>query len=51
MVGSIYFILMPYSDFKDFNGRPVLVFKIIDKHDLLVLPKYSVKPLASAMGI
>jgi len=38
MVGSIYFILMPYSNFKDFKGRPVLVFKIIDKHDLLVLP-------------
>ena len=38
MVGSIYFIMMPYSDFKDFKGRPVLVFKVIDKHDLLVLP-------------
>lgn len=38
MVGSIYFIEMPYSDFKEFKGRPVLVFKIIDKHDILVLP-------------
>ena len=38
MVGSIYFIRMPYSDFKEFKGRPVLVFKVIDKDDLLVLP-------------
>jgi hypothetical protein len=38
MVGSIYFIEMPYSDFKQFKGRPVLVFKVIDKNDLLVLP-------------
>jgi hypothetical protein len=29
---------MPYSNFKEFKGRPVLVFKIIDKNDLLVLP-------------
>ena len=38
MVGSIYFIDMPYSDFKQFKARPVLVFKVIDKNDLLVLP-------------
>ena len=38
MVGSIYFISMPYSDFKTAKGRPVLVFKTIDKNDLLVLP-------------
>jgi len=38
MVGCIYFIEMPYSDFKQFKGRPVLVFRIIDKNDLLVLP-------------
>ncbi len=38
MVGSIYFIDMPYSDFKQFKGRPVLVFKLIDKSDILVLP-------------
>ena len=38
MVGSIYFIEMPYSDFRQFKGRPVLVFKEIDKNDVLVLP-------------
>ncbi len=38
MVGSIYFIEMPYSDFREFKGRPVLVFKKIDKSDWLVLP-------------
>lgn len=38
MVGGIYFISMPYSDFKKAKGRPVLVFKTIDKNDLLVLP-------------
>ncbi len=38
MVGSIYFINLPYSDFKHYKGRPVLVFKTIDKNDLLVLP-------------
>ena len=38
MVGSIYYISMPYSDFKTAKGRPVLVFKRIDKNDLLVLP-------------
>jgi len=38
MVGGIYFIEMPYSDFKQFKGRPVLVFKVIDKNDLLILP-------------
>jgi mRNA interferase MazF len=29
---------MPYSDFTKAKGRPVLVFKTIDKNDLLVLP-------------
>jgi hypothetical protein len=29
---------MPYSDFTKSKGRPVLVFKEIDKNDLLVLP-------------
>jgi len=38
MVGSIYFIMMPYSDFKDFKGRPVLVFQELGKEDVLVLP-------------
>ena len=38
MVGGIYFIEMPYSDFKQFKGRPILVFRIIDKNDVLVLP-------------
>ena len=38
MVGSIYFISMPYTDFKTAKGRPVLVCKTIDKNDLLVLP-------------
>ena len=38
MVGSIYFIEMPYSDFREFKGRPVLVFREIDKSDVLVLP-------------
>jgi len=38
VVGGIYFITMPYSDFKNTKGRPVLVFKTIDKNDFLVLP-------------
>ena len=38
MVGNIYFINMPYSDFTKSKGRPVLVFKEIDKNDFLVLP-------------
>ena len=38
MVGSIYFIEMPYSNFREFKGRPVLVFQKIDKNDLLILP-------------
>lgn len=29
---------MPYSDFKTAKSRPVLVFKVIDKNDLLILP-------------
>ena len=38
MVGHIYYINMPYSDFTKSKGRPVLVFKRIDKNDFLVLP-------------
>jgi mRNA-degrading endonuclease toxin of MazEF toxin-antitoxin module len=38
MVGGIYFIQMPYSNFREFKGRPVLVFRQLDKSDLLVLP-------------
>ena len=38
MVGHIYFITMPYSDFTKTKGRPVLVFKSIDKNDVLILP-------------
>ena len=38
MVGNIYFINMPYSDFKQAKARPILVYKRIDKNDLLVLP-------------
>ena len=38
MVGNIYFIEMPYSDFKQSKGRPVLAFKTIDKQDVLILP-------------
>jgi len=38
VVGHIYFINMPYSDFTKSKGRPVLVFKEIDKNDCLVLP-------------
>lgn len=38
MVGNIYFIEMPYSDFRQFKGRPILVFRMIDKNDLLILP-------------
>lgn len=38
MVGNIYFINMPYSDFTKAKGRPVLVYKEIDKSDFLILP-------------
>ena len=38
MVGNIYFISMPYSNFRHAKARPVLVFKSIDKNDLLILP-------------
>ena len=38
MVGHIYFINMPYSDFTKVKGRPVLVYKEIDKNDYLILP-------------
>lgn len=38
MVGHIYYISMPYSDFTKAKGRPVLVFKKIDKNDFLILP-------------
>jgi mRNA interferase MazF len=29
---------MPYSDFKKSKARPVLVFKLLEKDDILVLP-------------
>ena len=38
MVGHIYYINMPYSTFTKAKGRPVLVFKEIDKNDYLILP-------------
>jgi len=38
MVGNIHYILMPYSDFTKTKGRPVLVFQVIDKNDVLILP-------------
>jgi len=38
VVGHIYYINMPYSDFTKVKGRPVLVFKEIDKDDFLILP-------------
>ena len=38
MVGSIYYINMPYSNFKESKGRPVLIIKNIDKNDSLILP-------------
>lgn len=38
MVGHIYFISMPYSNFTKAKARPVLVYQDIDKDDFLVLP-------------
>lgn len=38
MVGHIYYINIPYSDFTKSKGRPVLVYKEIDKSDFLILP-------------
>ncbi|MDF1875766.1 type II toxin-antitoxin system PemK/MazF family toxin [Sulfurimonas sp. SAG-AH-194-I05] len=38
MVGHIYYINMPYSDFTKVKGRPVLVVQEIDSNDVLVLP-------------
>ena len=38
MVGDIYYINMPYSDFSKSKGRPVLVFQSISKDDFLILP-------------
>ena len=38
MVGHIYFISMPYSDFTKVKARPVLVFQKIAKDDVLILP-------------
>lgn len=29
---------MPYSNFQQVKARPILVFKVIDKNDLLVMP-------------
>jgi len=38
VVGDIYIIDMPFSDFKNYKKRPVMVYKILDKNDLLILP-------------
>ncbi|MBA1437667.1 MAG: type II toxin-antitoxin system PemK/MazF family toxin [Epsilonproteobacteria bacterium] len=38
MVGDIYYINMPYSNFTKSKGRPVLVYQNISKDDVLVLP-------------
>ncbi len=38
MVGSIYYILMPYSHFRQAKGRPVLAVHELDKNDILVMP-------------
>ena len=38
MVGNIYYIEMPYSNFQQSKGRPVLVIKCIEKNDFLILP-------------
>jgi len=38
VVGDIYYIKMPYSDFTKSKGRPVLVFQSISKDDFLILP-------------
>ena len=38
MVGGIYYITMPYSNFTKAKGRPVLLFQNISKDDVLVLP-------------
>jgi len=37
MVKNIYFVKVPYSDFSEFKGRPILVFKELE-NDLLFLP-------------
>ena len=37
MVGSIYFIEIPYSNFKEKKGRPILLFKELE-NDFLFLP-------------
>ncbi|MEA3289184.1 MAG: growth inhibitor PemK [Campylobacterota bacterium] len=37
MVKSIYFVKVPYSDFSEFKGRPILVFKELE-NDFLFLP-------------
>ena len=38
MVGNIYYITMPYSNFKQAKGRPVLCFSAISNNDYLILP-------------
>ena len=38
MVGSIYYIHMPYSDFRQSKGRPVLVMHKLSKNDVLIMP-------------
>jgi mRNA-degrading endonuclease toxin of MazEF toxin-antitoxin module len=37
MVGNIYFTKIPYSDFSQLKGRPILLFKELE-NDFLFLP-------------
>jgi mRNA-degrading endonuclease toxin of MazEF toxin-antitoxin module len=37
MVGDIYFVEIPYSDYSYIKGRPVLIFKSLE-NDYLFLP-------------
>ena len=37
MVGNIYFVEIPYSDYSYIKGRPVLIFKDLE-NDFLFLP-------------
>jgi len=37
MVKNIYFVNIPYSNFKQFKARPVLIFKELE-NDFLFLP-------------
>jgi len=37
MVGNIYFVNIPYTDFKQYKARPILIFKEL-ANDFLFLP-------------